>query len=159
MYSMNVMAGPDSGRVKYNASTGDTRLDVSLANLDIKANGNINDFISALGIKYKVPTTDINNLIVDYGFSPSETYMAVSIGSLTNHTITEVADLYKENKSRGWGNVARSMGIKPGSREFHQLKNNVDLDQDNSKKEKGNGKGKNKSKGKDKNKPEKHARD
>ena len=50
---------------------------------------------------------------------------------------------------KGWGNLAKTLGIKPGSREFHALKRGHDLYDENptcedkaKAKTKGNGKGK-----------------
>ena len=33
-----------------------------------------------------------------------------------------VVDQYRKNKGQGWGVIAKSLGIKPGSAEFHALK-------------------------------------
>ena len=35
----------------------------------------------------------------------------------------DVVQRYERNPGIGWGNLAKQMGIKPGSREFHALKN------------------------------------
>jgi hypothetical protein len=62
-----------------------------------------------------------------------------------------VAERYKSGKGKGWGALAKSLGIKPGSKEFHALKNGNDFydDNDNNKgKAKDKGKGKGKGKGK-----------
>jgi hypothetical protein len=59
-----------------------------------------------------------------------------------------VVDVYKKNRGKGWGVIAKSLGIKPGSPEFHALKRGDDL---YTHKEKGKGKGgKGKGKGKEK---------
>ena len=118
-----VHAGNKEGQVNYNASTGDTKLDLSLGKLDLKADGNINEFIKALGFEYQVPTAKIEKLVFDYNFTASDAYMAVSIGNVSGRSIDDVADIYKSNRAKGWGFVAKQMGIKPGSKAFHQLKN------------------------------------
>jgi hypothetical protein len=33
-----------------------------------------------------------------------------------------VADVWERDHAQGWGNVAKGLGIKPGSAEFHRLK-------------------------------------
>ncbi|MCW8911217.1 MAG: hypothetical protein OQK76_11435 [Gammaproteobacteria bacterium] len=160
--SAQSLASDKEGRVRYNASTGDTMLDVSLGKLNLRADGNINDFISALGFEYKVPTTKIKSLIVDYNFTPSDAYMTLSIGHLTGRSIDDVASFYRSNQARGWGYVAKGMGIKPGSSEFHQLRQGSQLSflsENNEKPAKNNkakGKGKeNKNNGQGKNKGKK----
>jgi hypothetical protein len=34
-----------------------------------------------------------------------------------------VVQTYQTHKGKGWGVIAKELGIKPGSREFHALKN------------------------------------
>jgi len=56
---------------------------------------------------------------------------------------------YRSGKAKGWGALAKSLGIKPGSKEFHALKNGHDLHDDKDRgEEKDKGKGKDKDKGK-----------
>ena len=162
VFSSQGLAADKEGRVRYNASTGDTNLDLSLGKLNLRADGKINDFISALGFEYKVPTSKIKNLIVDYNFTPSDAYMTLSIGQLSGRSIDDVAGFYRNNKARGWGYVAKGMGIKPGSSEFHQLKKGsmMSFSSDNNEKlaknDKAKGKGKeNKNNGQGKNKGKK----
>jgi hypothetical protein len=49
---------------------------------------------------------------------------------------------YKSSKGKGWGVIAKSLGIKPGSKEFHELKRSQDLYNGQNSKGKGKGKGK-----------------
>jgi hypothetical protein len=57
-----------------------------------------------------------------------------------------VIEQYRSSKGKGWGVLAKSLGIKPGSKEFHALKNGHDLKDRGESKEKG--KSKEKAKGK-----------
>ena len=58
---------------------------------------------------------------------------------------------YKANKGRGWGVIAKKLGIKPGSKEFHELKKDkFSSDASGVGEGKGKDKGKSKGKGKDK---------
>ena len=36
-----------------------------------------------------------------------------------------MVEVYKSNKSKGWGAIAKEMGIKPGSAEFHAMKKSM----------------------------------
>jgi hypothetical protein len=58
-----------------------------------------------------------------------------------------VLEKYEAGKGRGWGALAKSLGIKPGSSEFHALKRSDDLD-DTSHAGKGKTKGRNKGRNK-----------
>jgi len=60
---------------------------------------------------------------------------------MSGKPIDYVTEQYKENKGRGWGALAKSLGIKPGSPEFHALKSGDDL-YDPKGKSKSKGKGK-----------------
>jgi len=46
---------------------------------------------------------------------------------MSGKPIDYVTEQYKESKGRGWGALAKSLGIKPGSPEFHALKRGDDL--------------------------------
>ena len=67
--------------------------------------------------------------------------------------IDDVIISYKKNKEKGWGVIAKEMGIKPGSPEFHALKGKTKTRKDKGKSEgKGKGNGNSKGKGNGKNK-------
>ena len=72
---------------------------------------------------------------VSIGMEPGEIFMALEIVKNSKSTLTQVLDIYKKDKSKGWGYIAKQAGIKPGSAAFHQLK-------DNAKGRKGKAKGK-----------------
>lgn len=79
---------------------------------------------------------------------PAGVYMAFRLGEMSHQPVERVVDSYKKNRGKGWGVIAKSLGIKPGSPEFHALKRGDDL---YTHKEKGKGKGgKGKGKGKEK---------
>jgi hypothetical protein len=64
---------------------------------------------------------------------------------MSNRPIDYVIEKYKAEKGKGWGVLAKSLGIKPGSKDFHALKQGQDLYVD---KDRGKGKVKGKGKGK-----------
>jgi hypothetical protein len=43
--------------------------------------------------------------------------------------LDELLTVYSKHKSNGWGVIAKQLGIKPGSAEFHQLKNRARTNQ------------------------------
>ncbi|MDD2673098.1 MAG: hypothetical protein PHW43_11905 [Syntrophales bacterium] len=79
---------------------------------------------------------------------PAGIYMAFRLGEMSRRPVSRVVEVYEQNKGKGWGVLAKRLGIKPGSAEFHALKRGHDLDGY----EQGNGKGKDKHKGKGKRK-------
>jgi hypothetical protein len=48
--------------------------------------------------------------------------MVFQLGRMTNRPPDSVLRTYQTDKGRGWGVIAKSLGIKPGSTEFHALK-------------------------------------
>ena len=73
--------------------------------------------------------------------------MVFRLGEMSGKPIEDVITKYKSGKGKGWGSLAKSLGIKPGSAEFHSLKRGEDLYDP---KPKADNKGKDKSKGKSK---------
>ncbi len=87
----------------------------------------------------------------------ADAYMTYKLGEMSGKSASEVAKTYGKGKKKGWGALAKSLGIKPGSEEFHALKKGHDLDRpvqystdEENNKGKWKGKGKNKKKKKDK---------
>lgn len=107
----------------YNPRTGDTALDTTLGNLNIRTQGkNLSDFISNLNLSYKIPRIEIENLLYKVKMPPADVYMTVGLASISNKPVDVVADEYRANKDKGWGVIAKRLGIKPGSKEFKSLK-------------------------------------
>lgn len=83
--------------------------------------------------------------------NPADAYMLFRLGEMSATPTDQVLKKYNAEKDKGWGALAKSMGIKPGSAEFHALKNGEDLyGSKGSSKDKNEGKGKDNSKGKGK---------
>ena len=57
------------------------------------------------------------------GWAPADVYFACAIARALGIPCLDVVHRYERNPGVGWGNLAKQMGIKPGSREFHALKN------------------------------------
>jgi hypothetical protein len=80
--------------------------------------------------------------------SPADAYMVFRLGEISRLPPERVLAEYKRSAGKGWGVVAKNLGIKPGSAAFHTLKQGHDLDKAGNGKAigKGNGKGKGKRK-------------
>jgi len=97
-----------------------------------------------IGARFKIGDAEIDAVLGNVG-SAAEAYMVFRLGEMAHHPPAYVLERYKGGKRQGWGALAKSLGIKPGSAEFHALKRGHDLDGDG----KGTGKDRGK-KGKDK---------
>ncbi len=107
---------------RYNSRTGDKELDLSLGNLNVEAQADMNNFINRLSVSYNVPAKSIDVLIHKEKMQPADVYMSVRVSRLANQPLDTVVREYKANRGRGWGVIAKNLGIRPGSREFHALK-------------------------------------
>lgn len=124
--------------VTFNPKTGDLDMDNVLKDINTEAKKDINTFKDNINKKFSLAKNKIDDLLKI--MEPGDVYMAAQTAEATNKPVDDVAKAYETNKGKGWGEVAKSMGIKPGSKEFHALKAKM-------KENKGKGKGKGKNKG------------
>lgn len=126
---------------QINFNTGSTELDADLNSINVSAKSDLGLFKKELSADFNVSIKEI-----DYMFSlnlePGDVYMSLELGKISNTKPTDVADKYVANKSKGWGAMAKELGIKPGSAEFHELKQST-----KNKKSKNKGSGKSNGKG------------
>lgn len=115
---------------------------------NIKAEADPSGLKVRLGARFKIGDAEIDAVLSTVE-NPSDAYIVLRLGQMSNQPTSRVIDKYKAGKGKGWGNLAKSLGIKPGSKEFKALKSGNDLYDENPK-SKGKAKGKNKKKGKKK---------
>ena len=120
--------------------SGDVELDASLKVVNTDANKDLAAFKLNLTKTFNVGLPKVEAAF-RVGMNPGDAFMAFQIATITKKPIEDVITVYKRSKSKGWGAMAKEMGIKPGSAEFHALKGKV------KEKSKGNGKPKDKETG------------
>ena len=111
-----------------------------LEKLSIEAKSDGSGFITRLATRFKIGDVKVKAVLNDIG-SGADAYMVMRLGEMSGHDIDYVAKRYKENKGKGWGVMAKSLGIKPGTRAFKALKRGHDLN-DSRQGKRGNGKNK-----------------
>lgn len=109
---------------QYN--TGDTQLNASLVKIDDDAKLNFTAFKADMSLSYNVSERKIDSWSVEFGMKAGDIYLALEIAKITKKPIEDVIKIYQSDKSKGWGYMAKQLGIKPGSPEFHALKGNAD---------------------------------
>jgi hypothetical protein len=122
-------------------------LDQTLNDMNAAAKANIEAFSRRMGEKFGVPKETVDILLNKKRMSPADAFMTLNVSKVANRSIEEVTASYEKNKKKGWGAIAKDMGIKPGSAEFHQLKASADSDLNEAKKQKNSKKQRGKSKG------------
>lgn len=109
---------------KYRPRTGDASLDVTLGDLNVYTEGSsLSDFVKNVSVSYRIPKVRVEHLIYEVKMTPADVIMAALIAELLGIHVDVVVERYKANKGKGWGVIAKQLGIKPGSNEFHALKN------------------------------------
>jgi hypothetical protein len=113
-----------------------------IRDFNIQAGVDPSGFRARLGARFQVGDVEITTVLGNVE-KPADAYMLFRLGEMSNQPIDHVMKKYKAEKGKGWGVLAKSLGIKPGSNNFHALKQGQDLYND-----KERGKGKLKGKGK-----------
>lgn len=106
--------------------TGDVKLDASVESINTDAKSSPTTFKTETSATYSVSVAKIDTWSIEFGMSFGDIYLALEIGEITKKPYDEVIKVYQANKKKGWGAIAKELGIKPGSPEFHALKGNAD---------------------------------
>lgn len=122
-------------------------LDEFLRNLNIRAEADPDGFSATLSTQFHISGVQVKAVLstVDH---PADAFMVFQIGEFCGRPSDDVLRVYRGNPGKGWGVIAKELGIKPGSAEFHALKDgdlHFGADADGGK-GKGNGKGRGKGK-------------
>lgn len=133
------------------AAVANAGLDGFLSSLNVQARADVGGFNVKLGAQFGVPVPQVERILRTVE-TPADAFMVLQLGQMSARRPEAVIDTYRSSKSRGWGVIAKELGIKPGSADFHALKSgnlsftgapggsvNTDQGRDN-----GNGKGKGK---------------
>lgn len=103
------------------AGAAHAELSAYIQSLNVSAEANVGDFKTQLGVQYGVsgPSLDLVFRSVD---SPADAAVVLWLGQHSRKPVKTVLKAYRSRKRHGWGAVAKSLGIKPGSADFHALK-------------------------------------
>ena len=96
-------------------------LESFLAEIDVKASADLGFFKADLSVTFGVSEPKIDGLF-ELMARPGDVYMALRIGEVAKQPVERVVAELKKNKGQGWGVIAKNLGIRPGSKEFHALK-------------------------------------
>ncbi len=93
---------------------------------NIRAEADPSGFRAELATRFKIGDAEINAVIGNVE-RPADAYMIFRLGEMSSRPPRYVMERYRAERGKGWGVLARSLGIKPGSSEFHALKRGDDL--------------------------------
>lgn len=123
-------------------------LDNFIKSLNVQAQADLGAFKVRLSSQFGVPVPRVDAIMASVK-TPGDAYMCFRVGQVASRPVEVVMKEYQTHKGKGWGVIAKKLGIKPGSKEFHALKKG-DFNGDDATPGKGKGKGKSKGKGRDK---------
>jgi hypothetical protein len=103
----------------------------------IKAEADPSGFKAQLSTRFNIGGAEVNAVLGNVDNS-ADAYIVLRLGEMSGQPTEDVIRKYKSGKGQGWGALAKSLGIKPGSEQFKALKSGDDLyDKGNKSKDKG----------------------
>jgi len=114
---------------------GDPVLEANLNSIGASAKVDLPGFTAEVSLQWGIPAAQVQSAL-SQGLAAAEVYLAAGLASISGKPLAFVVDTYKKNRSKGWGALAKDLGIKPGSREFKALKDKVQGSADKAKKKK-----------------------
>lgn len=92
-----------------------------LSNLDVEAKTDLRHFSVKVSAQFGVPLTQVEAVIRSVD-RPADAFMVFQLGQMTKLAPDRVMQTYSAHKGKGWGVIAKELGIRPGSPEFHALR-------------------------------------
>lgn len=108
--------------VFFGAGLAHASLDDYLSDLRISASADFGEYRAGLGAHYGASGAELDRVFLSVN-DPGDAGLCFWLARKTGHPVDYVVDRYHKNKGKGWGALAQSLGIKPGSAEFKALKN------------------------------------
>lgn len=124
MFVMLGIATSSKGQiVKFTATVGDLEMDNLLTDIHNQAIKDISAFHNNVVNTFNIVSSHVDAALKI--LAPGDVYMAAQLSVSIGKPFNEVVKTYQANKSKGWGAIAKEMGIKPGSPEFHAMKKSM----------------------------------
>ena len=122
-------------------------LDDFLNRVNVQARADLPGFSLKVSAQFGVPVPQVEAVLGRVA-TPADAFMVFQLGQMAHRPPEAVVKTYQAHKTKGWGVIAKELGIKPGSREFHALKSGDlafgEAEATDGGKSKGKGKGRNK---------------
>ena len=106
----------------WNPRTGDAWVDQHLSDINAYGYRYREPFIDEIVRYHGAPRDLVYDLVVNRRWAPGDVYYACALAQIIGRPCRYVVDEWDRDHGQGWGEVAKRLGIKPGSDEFHRLK-------------------------------------
>ncbi len=97
-------------------------LDSFLSSVNAQARVDLPGFHATVSAQFGVPVPQVE-AVLKMVPTPADAFMVFQVGQMAHRPPEAVLQTYQAHKTKGWGVIAKELGIKPGSHEFHALKN------------------------------------
>ena len=94
-------------------------LDGFLGKLNAQAKSDLANFSARISAQFGIPEAQVK-VVIGTVKQPADAFMVFQLGKMARQPTDRVIQVYQSGK--GWGAMAKDLGIKPGSAEFHALK-------------------------------------
>jgi hypothetical protein len=108
--------------IGFNPRTGDAWFDARLGEINVAASGNLDGFIDEVVVSTRAPRVWVETLVVERRYPPADVYMLAESAYRGGVSFDTALTVYEQHRGEGWGAMAKRLGIKPGSAEFHAMK-------------------------------------
>jgi hypothetical protein len=96
-------------------------LDNFLDSVNVQARADLSGFAARISAQFGAPMAKVQAVIQTVR-QPADAFMVYQLSQFSGREPERVMDVYSRGKGKGWGVIAKELGIKPGSAEFHALK-------------------------------------
>lgn len=96
-------------------------LESFLSKLNVQARADMSGFSAKISAQFGVPAPKVQ-MVLQSVSQPADAFMVFQLGQFAGLPADRVLTVYEPNRKKGWGAIAKELGIKPGSPEFHALK-------------------------------------
>jgi hypothetical protein len=96
-------------------------LDSFLGSVNAQARVDLPGFHATVSAQFGVPVPQVQAVLGRVA-TPADAFMVFQLGQMSHRPPDTVLQTYQAHQGKGWGVIAKELGIKPGSREFHALK-------------------------------------
>lgn len=107
----------------FTATAGDFDWAVSF-NLNSKSSPSL--FLDKMSVRFGTDNSSLK-LVLKSTNNHADAYIIFRLAEISNRPISSVLQVYQSHKGKGWGVMAKQLGIKPGSPAFKSLKDSQDL--------------------------------
>lgn len=125
----------------WNPRSGDPWVDSWLGDVNRYGARYPEAFIDEMVRYHNAPRPLVVELLETRKWLPGDVYYACTLAATLGRPCRYVVDLYDRDRNQGWGAIAQTLGVEPGSAAFHRLKQSfvpaydrwarpIDLDED-----------------------------